>query len=381
MNKAIFEFEKVVRRVFREEAGAVLTSVSDQTLLYYISLPEVYESIYDFSFFKEDWAKKAGEINGFLQKVEKVKKWIENDFEWPERELPPIKFEVALNVSGLKNQIYRRNRNYLGVKVVKKKRDKKLFILVLDIDVGWVHYNKAMPELSASPYSVYEKFLINHFSTIRPDVRHKRTFVSQTKTVDKGKKTFIDLINGISLILQDARERCKQYVEFLDQPISDYSQLNKPVAVEGGIKREEMFQRWKKELEEAFNGMFGEGYQVVMLPDRNDPNQVCKVERMLDCTKKVRKLIRQVNSRVRMHLGGKGIDVKTTKKLTVSVPRFYSSWSNKSTCTIPFTEFLKATSGTEEFMKYLSGWEKFLEDLLLKTEVAKRQRKERKLML
>lgn len=389
MDKAIFEFEKVVRRVFREEAGAVLTSVSDQTLLYYVPLPEVYESVCDFSFLKKDWENEMIKVDEFLQKVGKIKKWIENDFEiekkWEcvRKKGLPVSFEVSLNVSGMRGQIYRRNSNYLGIKVIKKRQGAKLFVLELDVDVGWVHYNKTLPESPESPYSAYERLLIDYFSSIGSKARRKRAFVRQTKIVEKGKKVFVDLISEISKLLGNARKEYGQYVEFLDQPITDYSQLSKPIIVGGGIKREEMFLRWKKELKEAFKGMFGDGYnyQVVTLPDGSDSKQKDAIGRMIKCTERVRELIKQADSRVRMHLGGKKVNVKTVKWLTISVPKFYSLGINNSVRVIPFTDSLKTTSGTEEFMKYLSGWEKFLEDLLLKTEVAKRQRKERKLML
>lgn len=380
MNEPLTKFERIVHRVFREELNAEMSRPTESTYRYYINLPEIYESIYDLKFTSASWEKKIKEIDDFLWKAKRIKKWIEDDFEWMEQEDPPIRFRVALNVSQMRKKLYRIYENYLGIER-KRHKEQDFFVLTLDVDVERFFSITDKPE--NYQWLAYENLLLEHFRADNPE--KGKAFTCQTKKVEKGKKTFAELMDKMIDLLTCTRERYVRYVEFLKQPIADYSQINKPVIVKGGVSREKMFERWEREVKDTFGKLFilvnRKNGIVAMLPDESDLEQEEKIMTMLDSVKRIKKLIDQVGSDVKFYLGGGSITIDTHRLLIVYVPAFYCFSREGDAREMPFTAMLKAEGGKEDFMKYLSGWEDFLKGFLLSAKMKKRQRKEKRLMI
>lgn len=381
----IYQFGKVVDRVFREEMKVTPSYSTHNVYRYYVHLPAIYDSILDLGFSKERWNDAIKDVDEFSSKIGRVKKWIVDDFEWGCKEQPPIAFKVALNFSRIKRRLYRMVENYLGIEY-RERRGKGFYVLVFDVDVYRLLYSS---QRFFSRWFAYESLLLEYFKTTKPELSRKRAFVHQIGSVDKGKKVFVELIDATTDLLLSAKKRYEQFIEFLSQPIADFSQMTKPGVVENGIEREKVFKTWTQSLEEAFYYLFCsfgiEEYaksKALLLPGNGDPERENRVVKMIDCIEKLKKLVNAAGSEVAFRLRGNYLEAKTPYLLEVGVPRFYAFRGEGRKRELPFVNSLSPVGGKrEDFVRYLDGLEGFLRGILLKFQMERRHKKGKKLML
>lgn len=373
-------FAKTVERIFRKEVGAYLIYHGRDFPSCYVDLPEVYEDIREREFSKEKWQRAVEELDEFLQSLDRIKRWIRDDFEWKRDDKPPMAFKVSCNYSRMKKRIHRLRKNYLGIEY-RERQGQGFYVLVYDVDTGhYVRYDHM---------TAYEKVVKRCLKLVKPELGQRDAFVYQTKTT-KGKEVFINLIEATVDLLFSVKRDYERFVEFLSQPIDDFSQLTKPVVVKSGIEREEVFQAWKWELNKAFYDVFypsgcaeiGTDYAIV-LPGDDGSEEESVVKRVVANIEKLKYLISLVDPEILLTLGHTKWELRTPYLLKVCVPEYYRIGKSDRNSMLPFVSSLerKQRGGKREFMQYLNELEKFLKSALLKGSVERKQKKEKRLMI
>jgi len=65
----------------------------------YINLPEVYEDVCDCEFSREKWQRAVKELDEFLRSLDRIERWIKDDFEWKCDDRPPVAAVVKRGLS------------------------------------------------------------------------------------------------------------------------------------------------------------------------------------------------------------------------------------------------------------------------------------------
>ena len=373
-------FAKTVERVFGKEMGAYLIYHGRGFPSCYVNLPEVYEDVREREFSREKWQRAVEELDEFLRGLGRIKRWIRDDFEWKRDDKPPVAFKVSCNYSRMKKRIYRLRKNYLGIEY-RERQGQGFYVLVYDVDTG--HY------IRHDRVTAYEKVVKRCLKLVKPELGQRDAFVYQTKTT-KGKEVFINLIEATVDLLFSVKRDYERFVEFLSQPIDDFSQLTKPVVVKSGIEREKVFQAWKWELNKAFNDVFypsgcaeiGADYAIV-LPDEDGLEGESVVKKVIASIEKLKYLISLVDPEISFTVGYTRWELETPYLLKIGVPDYYRVGKSDKNSVLPFVDSLerKQEGGKREFMQYLNELEKFLKSLLLKGAVERKQKREKRLMI
>lgn len=391
--------------LLEETAKQVFTQKTLTPGLYFIRLPGIYRDIKDLDFSASEWEKRAKKLESTLEKIRKAREWIANNFNWNFPGNPPVAFKISLNKS-VKLKIRRQYSNYVGFKRTRNGR----YVLTLDVDDD-LYYRY---DFSSHPFFYeYQVLLQKYFKgSVEGEDPRKVVFEFKIKSLKKGKKVFLDLLDSIEELLLKAREKYVEFVKFLKQPIIDYSQITKPVRAsevtrEKAVSREKAFEVWRKEVQECFQQALG-SEDILCLPwEKMSADEMEKmVKEKIQAIRKLRQLIKDVDPEMPLFssnfvstlpasfslssYSGNFINIPTPYFVECYVPLYYSEskipMNNDEIKRLPFVtdDFFK-DGKKKGILRYFDMLESFLQrkfnEYALKKAIAGKQRKSRKMML
>lgn len=304
--------------------------------------------------FTTDLKREIESSRKYLQRLEKFKKLVKNDFELVLDGNRKVRYKPELKVGTVIND------SFVGFFI--ENRKKKMKVQICCREGGDLQFQE----------------------------RHIQDF-------QEVKKAILKLIDVAEVKLKEKVKKYKEKIKFLKQPVVSYDQIFKPVVEKKGISRENLLMKFVEEvhaavkkINDAQSNMYGDCTYCRVELNKEDSEYLRVLEKSISGVKELKTLVSCVDPHF--------VKFRLYKDNTVAVanyvrcfymPKTYFDCLDKKHHTFPFIKKIRESGDGTDLLKYLDELEKFftrklqqeLEKRHAKNQIKRIQSANRKMML